>query len=64
MLPKDAVPGFLKTEFYLSFSPERISPGDNIPFNKIKKIVGSSNKYSQKNIAKIYNKIFSFKLEI
>ena len=52
----------LNKDFYLSFSPERISPGDNIPFNKIKKIVGSSNKYSQKNIAKIYNKILSSKI--
>ena len=52
----------LNKNFYLGFSPERISPGDAIPFTKIKRIVASSNNLTFKKISSVYNKILSYKV--
>jgi UDP-N-acetyl-D-galactosamine dehydrogenase len=48
----------LNIDFGLSFSPERINPGDRIhTLRNIKKIVSGSNKSTLEKVSKLYNKI-------
>lgn len=48
----------LNKDFFVGYSPERVSPGNNKhKLSNIKKIVSGSNKYSLKIINKVYSKI-------
>jgi len=47
----------LNKDFYVGYSPERISPGDKKNISEIKKVVSGSNKTTSKFIHKLYKKI-------
>ena len=50
----------LNKNYYIAFSPERISPGDKISYKNIKRIIAASNNHSQKLVSKLYNSILNF----
>ena len=52
----------LNKNYYIAFSPERISPGDKISYKNIKRIIAASNNHSQKLVSKLYNSILNFKV--
>ncbi len=52
----------LNKNYYIAFSPERISPGDKISYKNIKRIIAASNSHSQKLVSKLYNSILNFKV--
>lgn len=52
----------LNKNYFIGFSPERISPGDKINFKKINKIVSGSNNFCLKQIKKFYSNLLDSKI--
>ena len=52
----------LNKDFYVGYSPERISPGEKNDVTKINKIVSGSNKKSLKIVSNLYKKIIKANL--
>ena len=52
----------LNKDFYIGYSPERVSPGDKSDFTKINKVISGSNTKSRKIVFELYKKIIKAKL--
>ena len=52
----------LNKDFYIGYSPERVSPGDKSDFTKINKVISGSNTKSRKIVFALYKKIIKAKL--
>ena len=52
----------INKDFYVGFSPERISPGDRYDLTKINKLVSGSNKFATNQIKELYKNIINAKI--